>query len=53
MVFHDFLDRFEATWGVSESRSKHGGHGALLLPSVLLLLALSGGPLGSPWSLAP
>eukprot|EP00913_Durusdinium_trenchii_P025327 g23777.t1 len=31
--------------------SKHGGHGALLLPSVLLLLALSGGPLGSPWSL--
>lgn len=34
------------------SRSKHGGHGALLLPSVLLLLALSGGPLGSPWSLA-
>ena len=32
-------------------RSKHGGHGALLLPSVLLLLALSGGPLGSPWSL--
>lgn len=31
--------------------SKHGGHGALLLPSVLLLLALSGGPQGSPWSL--
>lgn len=33
------------------TRSKHGGHGALLLPSVLLLLALSGGPQGSPWSL--
>ncbi|CAE7484069.1 unnamed protein product [Symbiodinium pilosum] len=32
--------------------SKHGGHGALLLPSVLLLLALSGGPRGTPWSLA-
>ncbi|CAE7237893.1 unnamed protein product [Symbiodinium microadriaticum] len=31
--------------------SKHGGHGALLLPSVLLLLALSGGPKGTPWSL--
>mmetsp|Transcript_23692 Transcript_23692/g.53313 ORF Transcript_23692/g.53313 Transcript_23692/m.53313 type:complete len:554 (+) Transcript_23692:32-1693(+) len=31
--------------------SKHGGHGALLLPSVLLLLALSGGPQGTPWSL--
>lgn len=32
--------------------SKHGGHGAILFPSVLLLLALSGGPQGSPWSLA-
>jgi len=32
--------------------SKHGGHGALLLPSVLLLLVLSGGPQGSPWSIA-
>lgn len=31
--------------------SKHGGHGSLLMPSVLLLLALSGGPNGSPWSL--
>lgn len=31
--------------------SKHGGHGTLLMPSVLLLLALSGGPDGSPWSL--
>ncbi|CAE7026702.1 unnamed protein product [Symbiodinium natans] len=31
--------------------SKHGGHGALLLPSILLLLALSGGPRGTPWSL--
>jgi hypothetical protein len=31
--------------------SKHGGHGSLLMPSVILLLALSGGPEGSPWSL--
>jgi hypothetical protein len=31
--------------------SKHGGHGALLMPSVIMLLALSGGPQGTPWSL--
>mmetsp|Transcript_63 Transcript_63/g.126 ORF Transcript_63/g.126 Transcript_63/m.126 type:complete len:542 (-) Transcript_63:350-1975(-) len=31
--------------------SKHGGHGSLLLPSVFLLLALSGGPRSTPWSL--
>lgn len=31
--------------------SKHGGHGSLLVPSVVMLLALSGGPQGSPWSL--
>jgi len=31
--------------------SKHGGHGSLLLPSVIILLALSGGPQGTPWSL--
>jgi hypothetical protein len=31
--------------------SKHGGHGALLVPSVLILLALSGGPTSLPWSL--
>ena len=40
-----------ASLGLS-ARSKHGGHGALLLPSILLLLALSGGPRGTPWSLA-
>jgi len=31
--------------------SKHGGHGSLLMPSVFLLLALSGGPQSTPWSL--
>jgi len=31
--------------------SKHGGHGSLLMPSVFLLLALSGGPRSTPWSL--
>jgi hypothetical protein len=31
--------------------SKHGGHGSLLVPSVLILLALSGGPVSLPWSL--
>merc|ERR1719487_2226435 len=31
--------------------SKHGGHGSLIVPSVLILLALSGGPTSLPWSL--
>jgi len=31
--------------------SKHGGHGSVLMPSVFLLLALSGGPRSTPWSL--
>lgn len=31
--------------------SKHGGHGSLLLPSVIMFLALSGGPQSTPWSL--
>lgn len=39
-------------FGQLSCESKHGGHGAILLPSVILLLALSGGPRGAPWSLA-
>lgn len=31
--------------------SKHGGHGSLLMPSIFLFLALSGGPKSTPWSL--
>jgi len=31
--------------------SKHGGHGSLLMPSVFIFLALSGGPQSTPWSM--
>mmetsp|Transcript_31605 Transcript_31605/g.57469 ORF Transcript_31605/g.57469 Transcript_31605/m.57469 type:complete len:556 (+) Transcript_31605:81-1748(+) len=49
-LFASFLLYF-LYFGNLYCESKHGGHGGLLLPSVLLLLVLSGGPQGSPWSL--